>query len=98
MNNSIFIQPQNHDVSCTFVDDNNHIRTFEYDRWKNKKWCRLHFYESPGRDETTQNQLIEESIINLIEFLTYAKMFKKKELKIVYYIMLGTDILLVGNL
>jgi len=79
MNNSIFIQPQNHDVTCTFVDDNNNIRTFEYDRWKNKKWCRLHFYESPGRDKTTQNQLIEESIINLIEFLTYTKTFKKKE-------------------
>ena len=105
MKDSIFIQPQNHDVSCTFVDDLGKIRTFEYDRWSDLsitsnrisgKNSRLRFYTRPKADEDTQNKIKEKihlSAINLTKFLNYIKEFKNvNEIKKCYVLTNGSFI------
>ena len=92
MKDSIFIQPQNHDVSCSFVDDLGNIRTFEYDRWSDQvigdrrcagKHSRLRFYTDAG-DTVDQkildniNEKIRKSCIYLTKFLNYIKKFKNE--------------------
>lgn len=39
-NNIITVYMTTHDSNVTFVDKNNRLTTIEYDRWKNKKYCR----------------------------------------------------------
>ena len=89
MFDSIFIQPQNHDVSYTFVDNNTNIRTFEFDRWSDKKHHRLRFYESKIKSDEVNEMHVSNGYKNLTQFLSYIKKFRDPKTIKKCYILLN---------